>query len=63
MSIMNALEFGVNSLLVKSEPKTIANPNCKISRKYMEILLTLKEKTETYEGFFFHYTVLLGPEH
>ena len=65
---MSVLEFRITSLLVKTEPKTIAIPNGKISRKYVEVLSDIrkeKKKAKTYEVFFFffHYSVLLGPEH
>lgn len=59
---MGVLEFMVTSLLVKTEPKTIAIPHFKISRKYVEVLSDIRrKKKKTYK--FFHYAVLLGPEH
>lgn len=66
---MGVLEFRVTSLLVKTEPKTIAISNCKISRKYAEVLSDIRrgKKKATKKNlrgfFFFHYAVLLGPEH
>lgn len=65
---MGVLEFRVTSLLVKTEPKTIAISNCKISRKYAEVLSDIrrgkkKQQKKLTRIFFFHYAVLLGPEH
>lgn len=52
--------------MVRSEPKTIAIPNCKISTKYVEVLSDIerkkKKQVKLMFSFFPHYSVLLGPE-